>query len=88
MITGEGRLDAQTDSGKAPAGVLRLCRELEKPAYAFCGSKETGAGSGFVEAMEIQDPELSLELNMARAAALLEVRALNFANGFSDTEHS
>jgi hypothetical protein len=38
--------------------------------------------------MEIQDPELSLELNMARAAALLEVRALNFANGFSDTEHS
>ena len=88
VITGEGRLDAQTDSGKAPAGVLRLCRELEKPAYAFCGSKETGAGSGFVEAMEIQDPELSLEFNMARAAALLEVRALNFANGFSDTEHS
>ena len=88
VITGEGRLDAQTDSGKAPAGVLHLCREQGKPVYAFCGSKETGAGAGFVEAIEIQDSKLSLEVNMAMAAVLLQSRALNFAEEFSDSDHS
>lgn len=37
VITGEGSLDRQTLSGKAPAGVARMARELKKPVYAIAG---------------------------------------------------
>ncbi len=40
VITGEGRLDAQTLSGKGPAGVARMARALGKPVAAFAGSLE------------------------------------------------
>ncbi len=40
VITGEGRFDAQSFRGKAPAGVLHLARELSKPAVVLCGDRE------------------------------------------------
>jgi glycerate kinase len=41
-ITGEGRLDAQSLRGKAPAGVVRLGRELSVPVAIVCGEAEEG----------------------------------------------
>ncbi len=41
-ITGEGRLDAQSLRGKAPAGILRLGRELSVPVAIVCGEAEEG----------------------------------------------
>ncbi len=38
VITGEGRLDAQTAMGKAPAGVAELAKKHGKPVIAFAGS--------------------------------------------------
>ena len=38
VITGEGRLDAQTAMGKAPVGVAKMAKEYEKPVIAFAGS--------------------------------------------------
>ena len=38
VITGEGRLDAQTAMGKAPAGVAELAKRYGKPVIAFAGS--------------------------------------------------
>ncbi|MCG8599532.1 MAG: glycerate kinase [Verrucomicrobiales bacterium] len=81
VITGEGRLDAQTESGKAPAGVARLSREHSKEVYAFCGSKEEGAGRGFAGVFEIRNPDKTLAENMASAAALLQASAKEFATG-------
>jgi len=40
VITGEGRLDAQTPHGKGPMGVADLARELGKPIAAFAGAIE------------------------------------------------
>lgn len=37
VITGEGKLDRQTLSGKGPAGLARLARALKKPVYAIVG---------------------------------------------------
>ncbi|MFO1439892.1 MAG: glycerate kinase [Verrucomicrobiaceae bacterium] len=37
VITGEGRIDAQTLHGKGPMGVARLARELGKPVAALAG---------------------------------------------------
>jgi glycerate kinase len=38
LITGEGRLDAQSLQGKAPWGVARIAAALGLPCVAFCGS--------------------------------------------------
>lgn len=37
VITGEGRLDAQTVMGKAPFGIASLARKYKKPVVAFSG---------------------------------------------------
>ncbi|MBQ3114728.1 MAG: glycerate kinase [Clostridia bacterium] len=37
VITGEGRLDAQTFMGKAPAGIAELAKKHQKPVLAFAG---------------------------------------------------
>jgi glycerate kinase len=37
IVTGEGRLDAQTAQGKAPAGVATLARKYGKKSYAIVG---------------------------------------------------
>jgi len=37
VVTGEGRLDAQTAMGKAPMGVAALAKKYGKPVIAFCG---------------------------------------------------
>jgi len=38
VVTGEGRLDAQTIMGKAPIGVARIAKDYSKPVIAFAGS--------------------------------------------------
>ena len=38
IVTGEGRLDAQTMMGKAPSGVAALAKKHSKPVLAFAGS--------------------------------------------------
>ena len=37
VVTGEGRLDAQSCMGKAPVGVARAAKKYGKPVIAFCG---------------------------------------------------
>lgn len=37
VVTGEGRLDAQTVMGKAPSGVASLAKKYGKPVVAFAG---------------------------------------------------
>ena len=37
VVTGEGRLDAQTAMGKAPVGVAALAKRFGKPVIAFAG---------------------------------------------------
>lgn len=44
VITGEGRLDAQTAMGKAPAGVAALAKKYGKPVLAFSGCVTEDAG--------------------------------------------
>lgn len=37
VITGEGRLDAQTVMGKAPIGIAKIAKKYQKPVIAFSG---------------------------------------------------
>ncbi|HEY5894519.1 MAG TPA: glycerate kinase [Chthoniobacterales bacterium] len=43
VITGEGRLDSQTLSGKGPAGVARIARRFGKPVMALAGAADVEA---------------------------------------------
>lgn len=42
VITGEGKLDAQTEHGKVMSGVCNLAKQYDKPIVAVCGDVEKG----------------------------------------------
>ncbi len=74
VITGEGRIDAQTYMGKAPAGVAALARKYGKRVIAFCGSATEAAKdcqAHGIEAVYPTMPEgMSLEEAMKRDCAM------------------
>ena len=51
-VTGEGRMDAQSLSGKAPVGVARLCKLLGVPCVAVVGMAGDGAEQALAEGLE------------------------------------
>ena len=79
IVTGEGRLDAQTRHGKATAGIAALAGEAGIPCVAFCGSIG-GPVSGYVSdifaaAYELRPSASSLADAVARGAHYLEIIA-------------
>lgn len=79
VITGEGKIDAQTRFGKAPAGVLRRAHEAGKPVAALAGIVEgnhadfLGAG-GFMDIIAIVDAETTRDEAMRNAGMLVRKR--------------
>ena len=74
IITGEGRLDAQTLQGKGPAEVARIAQKHNRPVIAFAGAV-SGAFSGFNACVPIADGPLTLDESRSRAAELLQAAA-------------
>jgi glycerate 2-kinase len=76
VITGEGSLDHQTLSGKAPAGVARAAARLGVPVVAVAGrvllTDAELAGAGFTAAYSLAAFEPDLERSIARVRPLLE----------------
>ncbi len=75
VITGEGSLDRQTLSGKAPIGVARVAAARGIPVAVVAGrielAKDELATAGFSDAYALADLEPDPALSMARAADLL-----------------
>ncbi|NLY26960.1 MAG: glycerate kinase [Alcaligenaceae bacterium] len=78
VITGEGRMDAQTLSGKTPVGVARIARKHNVPVLALAGSLGTGYqalyAAGIDAAFSLAPGPVTLEHAMANAAMYLEHR--------------
>ena len=74
VITGEGRLDAQTLEGKGPAGIAALARKHGKPVLAFAGSiaDDRIVAELFTATLPIIDEPVSLADAMLRGAEFLE----------------
>jgi len=76
VITGEGKMDAQTRFGKTPFGVAQLARKYGKPVIGVAGSLEEDAGTlyelGFDLLMPIQEKPGDLEFSLKNGAWLLE----------------
>jgi glycerate 2-kinase len=83
LITGEGRLDAQSLHGKTPVGVARLAQAAGVPVIALAGSLGEGYQRmyqvGIGAAFSLAPGPISLEQACASAAAELEARACDIA---------
>ncbi|HSO18722.1 MAG TPA: glycerate kinase, partial [Desulfosarcina sp.] len=76
VLTGEGRIDAQTRLNKAPAGVARAARAAGVPCVAVCGAIGDGIASlraiGIDAVFCICDRPMPLADAMRRTPELLE----------------
>ena len=81
VITGEGRLDAQTLYGKAPAEVARLAKKLGKPVAIVCGQCDPPADKAewFDFVIAIRSLENSAALCLSNAGALVALAATRIA---------
>jgi glycerate kinase len=71
VVTGEGRIDAQTEHGKGPAEVARLARAHSRPVVALAGMVE-GQPANFDACVPIANGPLTLDESQRDAAQLLE----------------
>src|SRR5215203_1536739 len=75
IITGEGKVDAQTLQGKVVSGISRLGKKYGKPVLVVCGTKNISADElttlGAVAAFSIANGPTSLEESIKNAAGLL-----------------
>lgn len=86
VITGEGRADEQTLSGKAAMGVARLARTRNAPVVLLCGALGQGAAAldasgAFALIQPIADRPMSLEESIADTERLLANAADRVARG-------
>jgi glycerate kinase len=76
VITGEGKMDAQTRFGKTPFGVAQMALTYGKPVIGVAGSLEEDAGmlynEGFDLLMPIQEKPGDLEASLRDGEQLLE----------------
>lgn len=83
VITGEGRLDAQSLHGKTPVGVARVAQAQGVPVVALAGSLGDGyqqvREAGIEAAFSLAPGPISLEYACAHAAEELEARAVDLA---------
>ena len=79
VLTGEGRIDAQTRSGKALSGILRRARARHVPVAAVAGSVESAVEDyigpdGFIALAALDDGSVTRGAAMKNASRLLEER--------------
>jgi glycerate 2-kinase len=76
VVTGEGRLDAQSLAGKTPIGVMRRARERGIPVVAVAGSLGEGCdellAAGMTAVLSVAPGVLTLEQALDDASANLE----------------
>ncbi|MFV0375894.1 MAG: glycerate kinase [Mangrovibacterium sp.] len=75
VVTGEGKLDAQTFRGKVPWGVAQLAQKYGKPVLAFAGSLGNGYhqlyANGFTSVFALPQGPATLSECLANAPKLL-----------------
>jgi len=79
LLTGEGKMDGQTASGKVISGLAEVAKQYQIPTIAITGSMEGDLGAlyekGLSAAFSITSGPMSLEDSMKRASELIEMKA-------------
>ncbi len=85
VVTGEGRLDKQTLSGKAPYAVAQAARARAIPVVALAGSialsEDEIESAGIEKAFAVAPATMPLDEAMRRAPELIESAAFQLAEG-------
>ncbi len=78
LITGEGKLDAQSASGKAPVGIARMAKKHKVPVIALAGQLEGDLEifhrEGITACFAIADGPLNLDESIHRGPSLLKIK--------------
>ena len=69
VITGEGRMDAQTASGKAPVGIARRARSRGIPVIAVVGSRADDLGAVWGQGIDLVIPAVTAPMTLEQACA-------------------
>lgn len=72
IITGEGKIDAQTHYGKTPFGVALLARKNNKPVIAIAGTLESTPPQTFDLVLPVLERPMDLHTALASGKELLE----------------
>lgn len=90
VITGEGRVDAQTLHGKGPCGVAAMARKHGRHAIAIAGAVEDSdeVRALFDHAFAIKPAGMPLAEAMTRGAELIEETVVRNADAFTKRVHS
>ena len=72
VITGEGRMDAQTAQGKAPVGVARRAHSKGIPVVAVVGSRADDLGGVYGQGIGLVIPAVTAPCTLAEAFARTE----------------
>jgi glycerate kinase len=81
VITGEGRLDAQTLEGKGPAGVAKLARSLNKRVCAVVGEAADASAEGLFDSVFVlARPPISRTTAIKSSSELLRERGREIAH--------
>lgn len=82
VVTGEGKLDAQTLHGKGPVGVARLARGAGKKIVGLAGVLERGPGleREFDLLLQSKPTLMAVDEAMRRGAALIEEKVVESAD--------
>lgn len=85
VITGEGKYDLQTLSGKGPAGVAAMARRADKPVVLMAGLIEDGAPADlFDEVYSVHEDHRSLEETIRHGEELLIAKAAELARALGE----
>lgn len=79
IITGEGKVDAQSLSGKVLSGAINAAIQAQKPLIAFCGSYDLQPAA-LQELIAIKTADISLDYAQKNAARLLSEAAYTWAS--------
>ncbi|WP_456269311.1 glycerate kinase [Kushneria sp. AK178] len=86
VITGEGRLDGQSLSGKTPIGVSRAAHRHGVPCVVLAGKLDSGweqaLDEGVTAAFALADGPMALEEALERAPELLSARSASIVRLF------
>ena len=72
VITGEGKFDSQSLSGKAPMGVLKAAQSLGIPVMMVCGQADISGETEFKKVFALTDIESDVQKCIDNPGPLLQ----------------
>lgn len=90
VITGEGRIDAQTKNGKVPYGIAKVAKKFDKPVIAIVGSQSEDAHTlkqdGIDLILDIINEPMTLDSAFTKVCELLSITGIHAYNAWTLSE--